>query len=48
VIVNDLDQGRTIRFADERQPQLVIDPDTVLPLSVADKRLKMISWRHVA
>jgi len=46
VIVHDLDLRRAIRCPNEAHPELVIDPDRVLSLSLARQSLKPITRRR--
>jgi hypothetical protein len=44
VVVYDLHVRRTFRRPDKAHPELIIDPDRVLPLAIARQRLKTIAW----
>jgi hypothetical protein len=45
VVVHDLDIGRTVSRPTKANSPLVIDPDRVLPLSIADQGLEPIGGR---
>src|SRR5438105_6703734 len=46
VVVHDLDRGRAFRRPNKAHPELVVDPDRVLPLAIARQRLKTVAWRR--
>ena len=46
MVVGDLHIFRTLRRPNKANPPLIIDADTVLPSSVAFKRLKSVAWWH--
>jgi hypothetical protein len=46
VIVHDLDLSRPFRRPNKAHPELVVDPDRVLPLAIARQRLKTVAWRR--
>jgi hypothetical protein len=46
VIVHDLDIRRAFNRPKEAHPELVVDPDRVLPLSIARQGLKAITGRR--
>jgi hypothetical protein len=49
MIIDDLDAFRRALAPDEADSPLIVDPDTVLTLSVTAQSLKPVSWnrRHV-
>jgi hypothetical protein len=46
VVVHDLDLRRAFRGPNKAYPELVVDPDRVLPLAIARQRLKTVAWRR--
>jgi hypothetical protein len=46
VVVHDLDLRRAFRCPNKTHPELVVDPDRVLPLAIARQRLKTVAWRR--
>src|SRR6266545_5535314 len=46
VIVHDLDLRRAFRRPDKAHPELIVDPDRVLPLAIARQRLETVAWRR--
>jgi len=45
VVVHDLDAGWAFCSPNKAHPELVVDPDRVLPLAIARQSLKMVAWR---
>src|SRR6266700_2723905 len=46
VVVHDLDLRRAFRRPNKAHPELVVDPDRVLPLAITRQRLKTVAWRR--
>ena len=46
MVVHDLDIRRAFRRPNKARPELVVDPDRVLPLAIARQRLKTIAWKR--
>jgi hypothetical protein len=46
VVVHDLDVRRAFRRPNKAHPELVVDPDRVLPLAIARQPLKTVAWRR--
>ena len=46
MVVHDLDLRRALRRPNKAHPELVVDPDRVLPLAIARQSLKTVAWRR--
>jgi hypothetical protein len=46
VVVHDLDVRRAFRRPKKAYPELVVDPDRVLPFAIASQRLETVAWRR--
>src|SRR5437016_2904028 len=46
VVAEDLDVRRAFPRPNKAHPELVVDPDRVLPLAIARQRLKTVAWRR--
>jgi hypothetical protein len=46
VVVYDFDFRRAFRRPNKAHPELVIDPDRVLPLAITRQRFKTVAWRR--
>src|SRR5690348_16857878 len=46
MIVHDLDVRWAFRRPNKAHPELVVDPDRVLPLAITRQRFKTVAWRR--
>jgi hypothetical protein len=46
VVVHDFDISRAFRRPDKAHPELVVDPDRVLPLAITRQRVKTVAGRR--
>ena len=46
VVVHDLDLGWAFCSPNKAHPELVVDPDRVLPFAIARQPLKTVAWRR--
>jgi len=44
MVINDFHVCRTIAAPEEANSILIVDPDTMLPLSIFDQRFQLIAW----
>jgi hypothetical protein len=46
MVIHDLGLGWAFGRPNKAQPELVLDPDRMLPLAIARQRLKTVAWRR--
>ena len=47
MVIHDLDRRRAFRRPNKAHPELVVNPDRVLPLAIARQRLERVAWSRL-